>query len=744
MLGMAEAAPQELVEAAPPLDLRRAVSLLSAGSIVGVLEIALAASYAALVFSGPLQKHLPSVLGVVIVGAAIVVASVSLLGSTPGIIGAAQNIPAAVLAAVGASLVADIPGNGPRTFATLGLALAVSAGVAGAIFLALGSLKLGNLVRFVPYPVIGGFIAGSGWLLLMGSLGVLTGTSRSLTELPELLAADELTRWLPVLAFVAVVIVIARRSKSYLLIPSALLAGTIAFYLVLAAQGTPISEARADGLLLGPFPDEGLFGAWTGSALRDADVSVLLRELPAIASLTIAALLQLLLNASGMELILERDIDLNRELRAAGTANLLIGATGGIAGYQSLSLTTLAARVARPDRLVGVVGAAFCIAVLFFGKPVLAMFPRAALGGLLMFVGLSLLIEWLYEARLKMAGPEFAIIVLIASVMAITSFLPGVIVGLVAATILFVVNYSRQAVVKHALSGATCRSHVERPAQEVKVLRAEGGTIHVMELQGFLFFGTSHTLFEQVRARQADPDLPRMRFLILDFRRVDGLDSSAVLSFAKTLRLARAGDFEVVLSGLKKRIRRQLERGGIAESAEERLHLFPDLDHGLQWCEDAILEPEPDASTSDEMAPVWDRLAGHPALDRRELSSYLERIEVPEGTKLIQQGDRAREIYFLASGHLTALLEHDRGRDLRLRTMMPGTVVGEVGVYLGDVRSASVVADGPCVAYRLTDASLTRMETESPALAAALHRSLATLLAERLSDLTTTVDELRD
>ena len=740
---MAEAAPLPAVEASAPLDMRRALSLLSAGSIVGVLEIALAASYAALVFSGPLQRHLPSALGMVIVGAAIVVACVSLLGSTPGVIGAAQNIPAAVLAAVAASVLVEIPDNGARTFATVGLALAASAGIAGIVFLVLGFFKLGNLVRFIPYPVIGGFIAGSGWLLLMGALGVLTGTSRSVTELPGLLSADLLPRWLPELAFVGIVIVAARRSTSYLLVPGALLAGTALFYVVLAVQGTPIAEARDTGLLLGPFPDQGLFGAWTGSWLGDADISVLFGELPAVASLTLAALLQLLLNASGMELILERDADLNRELRAAGAANLMIGATGGIAGYQSLSLTTLAARVARPDRAVGVVAAAFCVVVLFFGKPVLALFPRAALGGLLMFVGLSLLIEWIYEARLKMPPAEYGIVVLITAVMAITSFLPGVLVGLVAATVLFVVNYSRQKVVKHALSGATYRSHVERPAAEMKSLRKEGGAIHVLELQGFLFFGTSHALFEQIRARAADTQLPPMRFLILDFRRVDGLDSSAILSFSKTLRLARSTGFTLVLTGLKKRIHRQLERGGIGASGDEPIRFCPDLDHGLQWCEDELLEGQPLPADTDEMAAIWDRL-GNEGPDREALGGYLERIELPAGSRLITQGERSREIFFLAAGHLTALLEHEHGPDVRLRTMMPGTVVGEVGVYLGDVRSASVVAEEPCIVFRLSEEAMARMEAASPSLAAALHRSLARLLAERLVDLTASVDELRD
>jgi SulP family sulfate permease len=76
--------------------------------------------------------------------------------------------------------------------------------------------------------------------------------------------------------------------------------------------------------------------------------------------------------------------------------------------------------------------------------------------------------------------------------------------------------------------------------------------------------------------------------------------------------------------------------------------------------------------------------------------------------------------------------------------MMPGTVVGEVSAYLGRKRTASVVSDQPSTVYRLTKEALERMEREAPDLAAALHRSFARLLAERLTDLTATVGDLLD
>ncbi len=81
---------------------------------------------------------------------------------------------------------------------------------------------------------------------------------------------------------------------------------------------------------------------------------------------------------------------------------------------------------------------------------------------------------------------------------------------------------------------------------------------------------------------------------------------------------------------------------------------------------------------------------------------------------------------------------------MRLRTMPPGVVVGEVAMYTGVPRTADVVAEMPSVVLRLSRASIERMEAEEPELASALHRWLATTLSARLTDTMRAVDALSD
>jgi len=69
---------------------------------------------------------------------------------------------------------------------------------------------------------------------------------------------------------------------------------------------------------------------------------------------------------------------------------------------------------------------------------------------------------------------------------------------------------------------------------------------------------------------------------------------------------------------------------------------------------------------------------------------------------------------------------------IRLRTMLAGTVIGEMGLYTGEARSASVVAGEDLTALRLGKESLHRMEIEAPSLALEFHRAMATRLAQRM------------
>lgn len=717
------------------------IPALTQGVVMGVLEVVIATSFAALVFSGSLAIYLPSGIGIALFGAVAVMTIVALLSSFPGTVASVQDSTAAVLALAAAAIAANLDPGDPDIFLTVILAVGMSTIATGVVFLLLGTFRLGDLVRFVPYPVVGGFLAGTGWLLAKGGVGVLTGLEMSLDSAGDLVSSTAVAKWLPGLVFAVVLLVLLRRFDHFLVTPGLVAAGIIVFYTAVMLSGSSVSEAEAGGWLLGPFPDAGLWRPWMLESFGQADWGAVIEQAAGVATMVMVAVLALLLNASGIELVAGRDVDLNRELRAAGAANLVAGFGGGLAGFHSLSLTALAQRSGARSRLVGIVAAGVCLVVLLAGAAPMSLFPRPVLGGLLLFLGLSFLIEWAVDAWAQLPRADYVVVMLILFVIAAFGFLQGVGVGIALAVVLFVVKSSRTDVVKHELSASTARSKVDRSLEEREVLRAGGGAVHVFELQGFLFFGTANRLLERARARAEDEELPSLRYLLVDFRRVIGLDSSAVLSFSKAVQIGAQHGFTLVFTGLRDGVQPQLERGGITESEEVRF--FSELDRGLEWCEDRLLEGAGAAGVSE--AALLDRLSQElDTVGVEAIGDYLVRIEVAAGHEIIRQGDPAGDVYFLESGLLTAQLVTGAGPPLRLRTMGPGTVVGEMSLYLGGERTASVIAEEPSVIYRLPESAFDLMDKQHPELGAAMHRFFARMLADRLSETLRSMSALRD
>jgi SulP family sulfate permease len=144
----------------------------------------------------------------------------------------------------------------PTVIALLGLASLAT----GICFLVLGLFGLGKLVRIIPYPVIGGFLAGTGWLIVEGSMGVMAGVPLRLDTLSALFQGDLLARWGPSVLYAGALLAAARRFRSYLTIPALLVAATGVFYLGLWLAGASIAQASTQGWLLGPMPGHGLPG----------------------------------------------------------------------------------------------------------------------------------------------------------------------------------------------------------------------------------------------------------------------------------------------------------------------------------------------------------------------------------------------------------------------------------------------------------------------------------------------------
>jgi len=706
------------------------LAALAGGVVIGAVEVVLAISFAALVFGGYLSYFLPNGIGLYLVAATITLAILALRAGKRGVVGSVQDAAAAVLALVATTTALDAFGSLDRAFLTVVAATVIVTVLTGVTFALLGVFHLGNLVRYVPYPVVGGFLAGTGWLLFKGGIGVAASIQPYMRTIGDLTRHDDLLRWIPALVFGIVLLIATRVVNRPLVIPVIIATGLALFAIAIPLTGSSLEEAKDALWLLGPFPSGELWEPSTvPDALSGADWSAILGQVAGIATTIFVAVIAALFNVSGIELVLHTDLDSNRELRDAGIVNVVSGAFGGIPGYHALSLSALGRQMGVNARAAGLVAALVPLAAVVFGAAVIELIPRVIVGGVLVFVGLGFIVEWAWDKRRTLPRGEYFIVLAILVTVITRGLLPGVAVGLVLAVALFAAKYSRVEQVSDVEFGETYRSNVDRPLSEREALRSMGGHVQILRLHGFVFFGTASGLLERIRKRVEAAEL---RFLLVDLRRVSGVDSSAVTSLRKVVQLVEAHGLELVFTDASGPVMEQLRRGGI-ETLDGVVIFEPDLDRGLQRCEDGLLEAASVAATDEA-------LAGLPP----HLWTYLERMPLAEGTTLIHQSDPPDDVYVLESGRLSVELVTPEGTRLRLRAVRPGVVVGEIALYTGVPRTADVVAETASVVLRLSRASIERLEAEEPELAVALHRWLAKTLAERLTDTMRAFDALLD
>jgi SulP family sulfate permease len=711
--------------------------------LTGVFTIIAARSFASLIFTGPLQPFLGNGIWLMLWTGLVVGVLVALTSSLKGVVAIPQDRIVPIIGIMVAGVVARLPGATPAQQCQAAIAAIVLVSLlTGIILYLLGRLRMGDLLQYIPYPVIGGFLAGSGWLLTLGSFRVMAGRAITWEELPALGSAEMVLKWLPGLIFGGLLFWLMKRARQPLIPALMVLAAIGLFYAGLNLAGVSVTAAREHGWLPEPLDAQDVTRFPGFVPLSGIPRLALGGEFNIMGSILLTSVVSVLLTASALEIATRQELNINQELRSAGLATTLAGLGGGMVGFHSLSLSRLACSLGATNRWVGVISGGICGLALLAGPALFSFIPQYICGGLLFFLGFMFLWEWVVEARQKLNRVDHAVVLLILGVIGALGYTQGIITGVLAAVVLFIHNYSRVEVVTHALSGAQLSSNVDRPVRDLRRLKEEGRALYILKLQGFIFFGTASHLLARIRARLADATQPALRFVVMDFRRVTGLDSSAILSLRKAEQMGQKRGFALLLCQTGAELAAELNFDDAGNGGPGGLRLYPDLDHGLEACENELLNTTPGHDPrrlvlTQQLAELWPREAS-PA----GLLAYLERQEIPAQTLLIRQGAGSDGLYFIESGLVTVRLEFADGRTLRLRTMGAGTVVGEISLFLGGPRTASVVTNQACVVYQLSTAALSRMEQGEPALALAFHRFLVCLLAERLTNSTATLRSL--
>ena len=715
------------------------------GWIMGAVIVIHCLALATIVFSGPLLPFAMQGAGMMLFGGTAFCLLGALASGYKGMIAAPQEVPATVLGTLGAAVAASTTGTSDHApFMTMAVLLILSGVFTGLLFLAIGQLRFANLFRFIPYPVTGGFFAGTGWVLSLAALSVMCGVALDLQTLPRMVEPAMLWKWGPGAVYALVLVFLFKRKTSLLVVMGSVVFATALYHLVLLLLGMSVEEAKAHGLLLTGVPDGGLWPTLHFDELMHVDWSVVAEQVPNLFVVTAVTLLCLLVYMNGLELATGVEIDLDREFRVAGLAGVFAGAGGSGPGCQTFGLTLPCWMLGADTAWTGIVTSVVLGLTLFFGSGILELLPASIIGGLLLFIGIDLLDNWLINVRRKLHWTDYGIIVLICVSIAAFGFIEGVAVGMVATMTLFAIRLSREDIVKEAFTGRERRSNKARSIPDRTILLERGDRIRAHRLHGHIFFGSVHPLID--RLRQSLDHSPPPACILLDFASVHGCDFSAVNALCEFARTVDSSGTRVVIAAASKQLRESLQ-SNVAPRVRAGLRFEPDLDHGLETCEDIVIsmmERESSGEEEDWRGRLLERVAvdlerhldvqAHFEEMVEQLQPWLEPRDYEAGESLSVRGELQEGLQLLVSGR--ASVENAEGK--RLFQCGPGDVIEPWAAFSEHAALCTTIAKDPCRAMMLTPIGRKLLESDDKELGLKLYGFLMSRTPR--PDLTTKFD----
>ena len=696
------------------------VASLSAGVTSGLGLLVAQIAYATFIFSGPLAPYSSQGVGLVLFGNFAACLTMALAGSYRGVIAGLSPALVIGMAVIGSSMDA----TGDALFVTASAALILSAVVTGAACLMIGRFRLANLLRFIPYPVSAGFVAGIGGAVCLAAM-TLMGAEPVWSGIPELLEPATLLRWGPGVAYGIALYVSMKRWGNALILPIsvALLVG--AYHLVLAGVGISGAEARATGLLLTGTADGNLWPALGLADIVRVEWIALAEQIPNMLVLILVAFICVILNLAGLEVAANQELDWDREFQSGGLATVVAGLGGGTVATVVVPASLRSKLLGAATRLTGIFAALVIGAALFLGDGMLEFVPAPLVGGILVFAGLAMLDEGLVRTRSRLPWSEFGIIVLIFVTIIAFGLLEGVGVGMLATLVFFAVRLSRVDAIESRFTARERRSRKTRPVPERAILLEEGERVHVYQLRGYVFFGSVAPLADRLRESLRGSSRPAC--LLLDFTAVSGFDYSAANVLGRLLQAANAAGVRVVLGGLPERLQARLERNVPAPVFAE-FFVEADGDVALERCEEIVIAQWRENPSELQRAALLEQ-AGDDLeryLERQivfeelmeELERWLDPAEYAEGETLVGAETPPQGLQLLVAGRVSA---YDSA-GTRLHQRGPGDAVWPVDAVRHKI--VAVVADGPCRTLALSNASRDWLETHRPGLALKLYRYL--------------------
>jgi len=472
-----------------------------------------------------------------------------------------------------ATLLKDDPARIAPTVVALIMVGTVLTGVCSVVF---GRLGIGKAMLCFPSPVTMGFLGTIGFFLVRIALQIASGvtfkyfypvdlelfcTQRALLPVSCLLTMTLFMRKGPAMLKLCFPSSTAVKKLGPLfcqLLPLGL------FYVYKFATKTTMDELSDANWTFPAQASKTFTTLWTTYDLREADMGVIVKNIPEMFSLVLMSVLCTMTGVLGitgkfptgpdgdpnpMEVV-----DFDGELTTSGWGSIFIGLSNGVVTFHRLG-SSIQLRTDGGTHRIGVLSSAIFVAVFFFSSVPLGHYiPKFFLGGLFMGSGVSFLEGAFLSYRTlppsnstffgrRLPSRQYWVTVICILVAVFTSPTGGIGAGLALSVVLFLYNSSTASPVASMSAGNRTVSRTLRPFWELRILRKEGRRIVILYLQGQIFFGSWQPLAEALSALAEDDEEDKHnRFCVLSFAKVSGVDSSAAQQLCAAIkRISRHG-----------------------------------------------------------------------------------------------------------------------------------------------------------------------------------------------------------
>ena len=676
------------------------------------------------------------------------------LGGTPLQITGPKAPLTLILSTLIASLCVKIPGTVEnREIIIVGLAAlcVASAGIFQVLF---GVLRLGNLIKFVPFPVISGFMNGIAILLIVKQLKPLIGMDRHVSVLKLL---SDLSSFQPVTLAVGlttiIVLFLAKKYNKIKIIPASLMglgSGTCLYYVInLFVPSNMMGPIVGSINVEFPTPDIFYF-FWKAS------YQIQLWEY--IPDIVITAFVLGLLGS--MESLLSSVVSDNltdshhnstQELVGQGIANISCACFGALPCAGSVPRSLASYNAGGRTRLAGMLcGCVIFVVIMSIGKLV-GKIPMAAIAGIITSVGISMFDSWTISLIKKLTAPKeqrrvalvnLLITLTVAAVTVSINLIVAVGIGVAIASGLFMSKMGKS-IIKRKYFGNQFHSKRMRSLTDSDLLEKEGKKIVVFELQGPLFFGSAENLSNQI-----EEAIEKSNYCIIDMKRVTEIDSTGANILTQLKRTFEKNKKHLLFTYLKnnEKLWSFLEVMDISQQLEN-LRFFPDTDAALEWSEDNLLEnlPQLTGARNEVRLEDMDIVNGFTADELEVLKKRLYCETYNEGDPIFYEGDPGRDMYFLTKGSVSVKIRlRERNQLKRIFTFNSGVIFGEVALLDGKPRSADIWSEENTEVYRLSLDDFNVFRKENPEIAIKLIQNMARTLTRHLRRSSDEVRALED